>query len=235
MTQLLFLFLACTGSDDSAKDSGDSPVDSAGDSHDTDTGTDSDKESSGGDDSGDSDHSDDSGPPDSGDDSGHDSGGDSGDSSPPDSGGDSGGSGGDSGGDSGDSGGDSGDSGGSACTVADLVWTAEVRDANGVAGTAFVPQQPLTMAGVVSNPCSSDITFTTPDSCLVNGYSVTDSRGMGMGVGVACAAVLTSWVVPAGGTVEDSTGFGRMRAESYVLDISFNYGNHTASQAFVVR
>lgn len=237
MTQLLFLFLACTGSDDSSKDSGDSPEDSVADSKDTDTGADSEKESSGGDDSEDSDHSDDS-RPDSGEDSGPDSGGDSGDSSPPDSGGDSGdssGDSGDSGGDSGDSGGDSGDSGGSACTDADLVWTAEVRDSTGAAGTVFSPRQPLTMVGVVSNPCSSDVTITTPDSCLVNGYSVTDSQGQGMGVGVACAAVLTDWVVPAGGTVEDSTGWGRLTPESYVLDISFNYGNHMASQAFVVQ
>jgi hypothetical protein len=231
MTQLLFLFLACTGTDDSAKDSGDSPEDSVADSEDTDTGTDSEKESSGGDDSGDSNHSDDS-QPDSGDDSGPDSGGDSGDSSPPDSGDSSPP---DSGGDSGDSGGDSGDSGGAACTDADLVWTAEVRDATGAAGTVFSPRQPLTVVGVVSNPCSSDVTITTPDSCLVNGYSVTDSRGQGMGVAVACAAVLTDWVVPAGGSVEESTAFGRLTPESYVLDVSFNYGNHVASQAFVVQ
>ncbi len=234
MTQLLFLLLACTGTDDSAKDSGDSSQDSVGDSRDSDSGKDSTNDSVGGDDSGDI-HSDDSRPPDSGEDSGADSGTDSGldsgDSSPPDSGGDSG----DSSGDSGDSGGDSGDSGGAGCTVADLVWTAEVRDATGAAGTVFSPRQPLTVAGVVSNPCSSDVSFTTPDSCLVTSYSVTDSRGQGMGVAVACAAVLTGWVVPAGGTVEESTSFGRLTPESYVLDVSFNYGNHTGSQAFVVQ
>jgi hypothetical protein len=234
MTHLLFLLLACTGTDDSSKDSGDAPEESQVDSEnqDSDSGKDSEKESSGGDDSDDI-HSDDSRPPDSGEDSGadSDSGPDSGDSSPPDSGGDSG----DSNPDSGDSGGDSGDSGGGACTVADLLWTAEVRDATGAAGTVFSPRQPLTVAGVVSNPCSSDVSFTTPDSCLVTSYSVTDSRGQGMGVGIACAAVLTSWVVPAGGTVEESTNFGRLTPESYVLDVSFNYGNHTGSQAFVVQ
>lgn len=234
MLTLLLLF-ACTGTDDSGKDSPkDSPRDTAEDSRQDsqedsiedsredsgeDSREDSEKESSGGDDSGDESQPDDSGeessPPDS-------DPGDSGDSGRPDSGGDSAE-------DSGE------DSGGSNCTTADLVWTAEVRDATGAAGTVFSPRQALTVVGVVSNPCGSDVSFVTPDACLVTGYSITDSRGMGMGVGVVCAAVITPWTVPAGGSIEDSEVWGRLTPESYVLDISFNYQNHTASQAFVVQ
>lgn len=124
---------------------------------------------------------------------------------------------------------------GTACTTADLDYIAEVRDAKGTAGTSFSAKEELTLAGVVKNPCSEDVTFETPSSCLVSSWTTTDSSGMGMGAAVPCLAVITTWTVAAGGSVEETMYWGRLSPDDWEASVSFDVKKHpTATQKFTV-
>lgn len=127
-------------------------------------------------------------------------------------------------GDSGDTATDTGDSGdtGEACSPADFDYIAEVRDAKGTAGTSFSAKEELTLAGVVKNPCSEDVTFETPSSCLVASWTTTSSSGMGMGAIPTCLTVITSWTVPAGGSVEETLYWGRMSPDDWEASLVFD-------------
>jgi len=199
---------ADTGSGDTADTSKDTANDTADTGNDTaDTGTDTGKDTA---DSG-TDTGDTSVPPDTGDTSVPP---DTGDTSvPPDTG-------------------DTGTSTG--CTKADLILSGEVRDAAGVAGTSFGPKDALTMVAIVTNLCPMDVTFTTPWTCLFTGWNVTSSSGMGSGMAVACAGVVTSWTVPAGGTLEEGQAWGRLAVDSYVLDVTADIPAATATTSFSV-
>lgn len=130
--------------------------------------------------------------------------------------------------------GETGDTGGEGCDLHDLLWTAEVRDATGAVGTVFTTADVLTMAAVVTNPCTTDVSFVTPDSCLVTSMMVSDATG-GDGVAFACADVVTTWVIPAGAAIEEAAPWGRLPAATWTLDVSFNVASYAASQAFEVR
>ncbi len=195
-----------TGSGDTAAD-----TDTGGD---TDTGTGSDTADSGAD---------------TGSDTGSDTGGDTG-TDTADTGTDTA----DSGGDTADTG-DTGDTGSStSCTDADLVLTAEVRDSAGVAGTSFGVRDSLSMVAVLTNPCTSDVSVKTASDCLFTGWSVEDSRGSGSGVAVACRPVVTTWTVPAGGSLEESQSWGTLRADSYVLTVTADVPSGSAAVKFSV-
>jgi hypothetical protein len=226
LSSLLLMLAACappvgdTSTGDTAGDTGGGG---------TDTGTDTDTVSDTGDTGSDTD--------DTGGDTGRDTadtGGDTGKDTG-DTGVDTGKDTGDTGADTGKDTGDPGDTGSTgACTEADLLLTAEVRDSAGVAGTSFGPRDSLSMVAVLSNPCAVDVTFTTSADCLFTGWSVEDSRGAGTGVGVACAAVVTSWTVPAGGSLEGSQSWGTMRVDTYVLTVTADVPAGKAATKFSV-
>jgi len=130
---------------------------------------------------------------------------------------------------------DTGDTASANCTDADLLWETEARDANGNVGGPFTTRDTVSAYGVVRNPCSNDIQFTTQTSCLVGSYSLVDSRGMGMGMAVACRPGQVTWTVPAGGTVEESAAWGRLSVDTYTQGVTFDYQNHSASVSFVVQ
>ena len=121
-----------------------------------------------------------------------------------------------------------------ALAEADLILSAEVRDGSGTASTSWSTGDKLVMYGVITNLCPMDVTFTTPSSCLFTGWSVTDSRGMGTGVAVACAGVVTSWTVAAGGVLEEGQAWGGMRADTYDLTVTADIPAGSASLAFTV-
>jgi hypothetical protein len=116
------------------------------------------------------------------------------------------------------------DTGLPACTVADLVYTAEVRDPTGAACTTCPADVPLDLVGAVSNPCSSDLTLTTGSSCLVNGWTVIEGHtGSTVLTGKpGCFEAETDWVVSAGGDVEESFDtFSTWQELVFQLDIVF--------------
>ena len=241
---LLILGCPAEPTDTGPGDTGaDADTDTDGDSDsDSDSDADSDSDTDTGNDTG----------SDTGEDTGNDTGSDTGADTGTDTGGDTGtDTGGDTGTDTGDppdtadtgeppdtgtdTGTDTGDTGTSTgCTSADLILTAEVRDSTGAAGTSFAAREALTMVAIVTNLCPMDITFTTPSTCLFTGWSVSDSRGTGTGVGVACGGALTTWTVPAGGSLEEGQAWGRLAADSYTLDVTADVPAASASTAFSV-
>lgn len=120
------------------------------------------------------------------------------------------------------------------CTVRDLVLVAEARDSTGVAGTSFATSTALVFAGVVQNPCSADISFETATACLVDSWQVVGASGIGMGTAEECATVVTSWTVPAGGSVEATLDWGRLTPDDWELTIDFAGVMPTASSTFTV-
>jgi len=117
------------------------------------------------------------------------------------------------------------DTGITPCTVADLVFTAEVRDPSGSACSTCPADVPLDLVGMVSNPCTSDLTLTTSSSCLVDSWTITEAHtGTTVLAGVpGCYEVITDWVVPTAGSVEESFDtFSTWQEITYRLDITFN-------------
>ena len=123
-----------------------------------------------------------------------------------------------------------------ACTAADLITAAEVRDATGAACTTCPASSSLSVVGIVANPCSMDVDFVTLDSCLASQWEVTSASGMGMAMVKSCAGVVTHHTVPAGGTVESVQSWGRMSRDSYRLMVYFDDpARSTAGTAFAVH
>lgn len=159
----------------------------------------------------------------------------------------------DSGGDTADSAGDTSDSGvvdtadsgaedtadtGAACTTGtarDLVYTVEVRDSRGVAGTSFATTESLTVAGVVTNPCPTEITFSTSNTCLVTDIVMSGSGSMGYGVSFACGGAVTLWSVTPGASIEVAEVVGRLPADTYEVTANFNLRGTSATTTIEVR
>ncbi len=127
------------------------------------------------------------------------------------------------------------DTGGETCAPADLSWLAETRDSSGTATTSFTTADEIIAAGVVENPCSVDVSFTTPDACLTTGGGLTSGSGIGMAWSKLCTGGVTSWTVPAGGSIEESESLGRLSADSYGLEIYFNRGSFKGTTSFTVK
>jgi hypothetical protein len=124
------------------------------------------------------------------------------------------------------------DTGLPACTVADLVFSAEVRDPSGSPCSTCPADVPLDLVGVVSNPCSSDLTLTTGSSCLVTGWTVSEGHtGTTVLTGVpGCYEAETDWAVGAGGSVEESfDSFSTWQELVFRLDIVFGDSASTAA------
>ena len=117
---------------------------------------------------------------------------------------------------------DTGTKPGPACGVDDLVFSAEMRDASGTAGTEFTLSDDLVAAGVVTNPCEDDISLVTPSVCLVfSGVIVGDSSGSAWYR--ACLLEPTKWEVPATGSIQVTEMLGMHTLGEYTLTINFIY------------
>ena len=118
---------------------------------------------------------------------------------------------------------------GLACTVADLEFSAEVRDGKTACTTCPVDAT-LSFVAVVTNTCHEDVTLTTNYGCLSSNYSVIDVLGgSGEAGSLGCPTVIVDWVVPAeGGSVEGVVDtWSTFRESTYELELVFNDGAST--------
>ncbi len=133
-------------------------------------------------------------------------------------------------GDDDDSAGDDDDSTGP-CGEANLTTSLEVRF-GGVAGTTFGPFDSLVFASVVSNPCPFEVTVTANSSCLATSWTVLG----GATFGVACAAVLSNFDIPAVDSIEQTFEVGALSVGSYTTETTFDVPSlSNASTTFVVQ
>ena len=238
LASLLLLFGCPPGDDDDAvTDDDDVTADDDDATGDDDDATGDDDDSTGDDDdgTGDDDDSGDDDDDDSGDDD--DATGDDDDSTGDDD--DSTGDDDDSTGDDDDSTGDDDDSTGDDDDSAEpcgLTLSAEVRDASGQAGTTFSPSDSLTLAGVATNNCPFDISVTTNSGCFVGGYTLTPANGTPIPpIYPFCTAVITNWNILQGTSQDGPWPYGTLPADTYTLDVMFNFGGFTASTTFTVQ
>jgi len=128
------------------------------------------------------------------------------------------------------------DTGLPACTVADLVFSAEVRDPSGAACTTCPAEVILDFVGVVDNPCANDVVLTTGSSCLVAGWTLTEvySGTTLLNGKPGCYEVETDWVVSASGSVEESfDSYTTWQEVEHLLDVTFgDLPSSTASARF---
>jgi hypothetical protein len=113
------------------------------------------------------------------------------------------------------------------------VWSVEVRDSSGTAGTAFTRSDDLTAAGVVTNPCEDDVSFITTSGCLITSGSV-EGGGMGEAWADICDMAITTWNIPAAGSIGSPARLGTFDSGSYTLSLNFNYGSVIRSTVFTV-
>ena len=101
----------------------------------------------------------------------------------------------------------------------DLEFVAEGRDANGAACTTC-DAGAFYLAGIVANPCSSDIVVSLQPN-FYSSVALTPTAG-GMGIGVAYAAQPTqNYTVPAGGSIEYVDNLGAFGVGQYKVTASF--------------
>ena len=122
----------------------------------------------------------------------------------------------------------------SACSTADLVFSAEVTDLAGAVGTSFAAGTQLVAVGVVDNPCAGEVVFTTPSTCLVDSVSMSGTSGTGMGVGVVCGAAMTTWSVLAGGRLTGAIEIGTLSIDTWTIEVGFNLPRTSASTTITV-
>ncbi len=111
------------------------------------------------------------------------------------------------------------------CTVADLIYTAEPRDANGACSDACASGT-IEFVGKVYNPCANAIEFTTNNSCIVshwewhaNDQAAADSRRMSP----MCGQAITTHRLQGGAFQEQSSGLiTDFTAGNWSLKITFS-------------
>ncbi len=122
------------------------------------------------------------------------------------------------------------------CTDIDLVWTAEVHDASGHAGTSFTAADELSVVGVATNPCANAIDFTTSTGCMVAHGTFTAVHGAtGTVFAPDCTMVITTWTVAAGHSISEANSIGSgWAADDYTATVFFNWGGETAHTTVTV-
>ena len=111
------------------------------------------------------------------------------------------------------------------CTVADLIYIAEPRDANGACSDACASGT-IEFIGKVHNPCENTIEFTTNNSCIVshwewhaNDQAAADSRRMSP----MCGQAITTHRLQGGAFQEQSSGLiTDFTAGNWSLTITFS-------------
>jgi len=53
-------------------------------------------------------------------------------------------------------------------------------------------------------------------------------------MGIACAPVVTTWTVPAGGRIEEGQSWGRVTPETYTVTVDFDYAGKSESTTITV-
>jgi hypothetical protein len=119
------------------------------------------------------------------------------------------------------------------CSIADFTLGLAVMAANGTTGQQFTPEDELLVAGMLTNPCPTEITFSTPSTCLLEPFVVTGADGSATGRG--CGDAIRTFSIAAGGTLQDTMSVGMLPAGSYVFDAGFGWGTLSASMTFTVN
>lgn len=124
------------------------------------------------------------------------------------------------------------DTGTPACSETDLVFSAEVRDPTGAPCSTCPADEPLDFVGVVRNPCADDVILTTGSACLVADWTltVTHTGVIILSGSRECAAVMTDWVVPAGGSIEDTVdSYATYQEIEHRLEVVFDDAASTSA------
>ncbi|MEC7984958.1 MAG: hypothetical protein VX278_07335 [Myxococcota bacterium] len=123
------------------------------------------------------------------------------------------------------------------CTDNDLVWSVEVRDANGAAST-FPAESEIQIAAVVYNPCDTTLSFTSGTSCLIGSLLVhgnNPSPDSSFLYEPFCSTMMTTWEVLPVSSVEEVVEVGVLPIDFYMLDLFFgDTGAHYTSTTFEV-
>lgn len=123
------------------------------------------------------------------------------------------------------------------CTPSDLIWSVEVRDSNG-AGQSFASDASLSLAGVVSNPCDTTLSFSSVSTCLIGSAIVHGNSGSAQASFLyepTCGMAMTDWDVPPMGSVEEVVPLGTRPVDFYMVDLYFgDTGVHYAYTTFEV-
>ena len=111
------------------------------------------------------------------------------------------------------------------CTVSDLIYTAEPRDANG-ACTDACASDTIEFVGKVFNPCDHVIEFTTNSSCIVNQWEWKNhdqAAAQSERMSPMCAQAITTHRLEAESFKEQSSGqITGLRAGNWMLTITFS-------------
>ncbi len=94
------------------------------------------------------------------------------------------------------------------CTDADLTFALETRDDTGKASTVFPIGSKAFYAGIVTNPCATDIDFSNGSGCLVKGAALTYPSGSGWSSVCGGGGGGTVWTIPAKSSYEETWGLG---------------------------
>lgn len=136
---------------------------------------------------------------------------------------------------SGDTGGDTGgDTAEATCTAADLELQMIVEDATGTTGTSFTWPTEITTRTVFTNPCDGRLQFTTPNSCLVDTWTLTDGAGGDTTFSGNCVDGDTVWTLEAKEATSVTASWGTLDRSTYQVQADTVLGR-SATEFFSVQ
>lgn len=102
------------------------------------------------------------------------------------------------------------------CDSGQLMLVITARGSDGTDAEAHSFGEPITLAVAHENPCTDDIVFTTPTSCLVPAWSLSIG-GKTATLGTGCSDATTTWRIPANTTFDAKQAAGSLDRGVYTL------------------
>ena len=121
------------------------------------------------------------------------------------------------------------------CTEADLLFAAEIVDADGAERASSSSQDDLYFVGRTLNPCDSRVILTTASPCLVQRWEIKDDSGDAIALKPDCDKGAWDWELDPGDEVLQTSSSRRLGPGDYTLTVRFNADPFRASKAFTVE
>ena len=119
------------------------------------------------------------------------------------------------------------------CDASDLIWHAAVVDSKGNATDQFATGEFLSAVAGASNPCTNEIYLTTPQTCVVNSWTV--SGASDQVIEENCDVVEVIWTISGASSLNETTDLGVFSPGSHALTVLFTKDKQTVQTNFVIE
>lgn len=121
------------------------------------------------------------------------------------------------------------------CDAADLDLSVVVEAGTGGEATAFSYPTEITTRALFTNPCNGFLRFTTPTTCLVDRWTLTDGAAHATSFAGNCVNDETTWTLDALETTEVTASWGVLERSTYTIAAYSDVVGRSATEFFSVQ